>query len=80
MAKTSAPATATVAPASCEDALGELDRLVQTTEAGQLPLDRPLEGYCRGAEPLDFCGDRLHAVEQQVKVLEDGQLKPWTPE
>ena len=25
-------------------------------------------------------GDRLQAVEGQVKVLEDGQLKPWTAE
>ena len=24
------------------------------------------------------CRSRLEVVEQQVKVLEDGQLKPWT--
>jgi exodeoxyribonuclease VII small subunit len=24
-----------------------------------------------------FCRSRLEAVEQQVKVLEDGQLKAW---
>jgi exodeoxyribonuclease VII small subunit len=28
---------------------------------------------------LNFCRNRLEAVEQQVKVLEDGQLKPWNP-
>ncbi len=65
------------APASYEDALGELDRLVAAMEAGQLPLDRLLESYKRGAELLSFCRTRLEAVEQQVKVLEDGQLKPW---
>jgi exodeoxyribonuclease VII small subunit len=27
---------------------------------------------------LGFCRARLEAVEQQVKVLEDGQLKPLT--
>jgi exodeoxyribonuclease VII small subunit len=27
---------------------------------------------------LAFCRTRLDAVEQQVKVLEEGQLKPWT--
>lgn len=64
-------------PASYEDALAELDRLVQAMETGQLPLDRLLESYRRGAELLQFCRGRLEAVEQQVKVLEDGQLKPW---
>jgi exodeoxyribonuclease VII small subunit len=79
MAKTTSAAThAAIAP-SYEDALGELDRLVTAMEAGQLPLDRLLESYKRGAELLTFCRARLEAVEQQVKVLEDGQLKPWAP-
>lgn len=61
-----------------EAALAELEQLVQTMESGQLPLDRLLEAYKRGADLLDFCRSRLQAVEDQVKVLEDGQLKPWT--
>lgn len=65
-------------PASYEEALAELERLVQAMEGGQLPLDRLLESYQRGAQLLDFCRARLQAVEEQVKVLEDGQLKPWT--
>jgi exodeoxyribonuclease VII small subunit len=68
---------APVAP-SYEDALGELDRLVAAMEAGQLPLDRLLESYRRGAELLAYCRTRLEAVEEQVKVLEDGQFKPLT--
>ena len=80
MAKTSSSnATAAAAPASYEDALGELDRLVGAMEAGQLPLDRLLESYQRGAELLTFCRSRLEAVEQQVKVLEDGQLRALNP-
>jgi exodeoxyribonuclease VII small subunit len=27
---------------------------------------------------LQFCRDRLQAVENQIKVLDDGVLKPWT--
>ena len=61
-----------------EDALGELERLVAAMEGGALPLDKLLESYQRGAELLNFCRARLAAVEQQVKVLEEGQLKPWT--
>jgi exodeoxyribonuclease VII small subunit len=66
-------------PSTYEDALAELERLVHAMEAGQLPLDRLLESYKRGAQLLDFCRARLQAVEEQVKVVENGQLKPWTP-
>ena len=61
-----------------EDALAELERLVQSMEDGQLPLDRLLGSYKRGAELLDLCRARLAAVAEQVKVLDDGQLKPWS--
>ena len=76
----SAPAAAPAAdePASYEAALAELDTLVQAMEAGQMPLDRLLEGYRRGARLLEYCRERLQVVEQQVKVLEEGQSKPWT--
>jgi exodeoxyribonuclease VII small subunit len=66
-------------PATYEEALAELERLVQAMEGGALPLDRLLESYQRGAVLLTFCRARLEAVEAQVKVLEEGQLKPWTP-
>ncbi len=62
---------------SYEQALEELERLVASMEAGQLPLDQLLASYKRGAELLGFCRERLQAVEQQVKVLEGGDLKPW---
>ena len=64
-------------PARYEDALSELERLVQAMEGSALPLDGLLDNYRRGAELLEFCRLRLSAVEAQVKVLEDGQLKDW---
>ena len=78
MAKTTAsPPTAPAPPSNYEDALAELERLVADMEGGQMPLDRLVEGYRRGAELLGYCRSRLDAVEEQVKVLEAGQLKPW---
>jgi exodeoxyribonuclease VII small subunit len=65
-------------PASYEQALAELDRLVQLMEGGQLPLDQLLDGYRRGTDLLAYCRGRLQAVEEQVKLLDDGQLKTWT--
>jgi exodeoxyribonuclease VII small subunit len=79
MPPAAAPATpATDDPTTYEAALAELDALVQAMEGGQLPLDRLLEGYRRGAQLLAFCRTRLAEVETQVKVLEDGLQKPWT--
>jgi exodeoxyribonuclease VII small subunit len=68
---------ATPESATYEQALAELERLVQTMEGGQMPLDQLLISYRRGAELLQLCRTRLQAVEDQVKLLEDGQLKPW---
>lgn len=81
MAKT--PATVSSAPpapdlpASFEQAQAELEQLVSRMESGQLPLDELLTSYQRGAQLLQFCRSRLEAVEAQVKLLEDGQIKPW---
>ncbi|MFM7533968.1 MAG: exodeoxyribonuclease VII small subunit [Rubrivivax sp.] len=79
-AGTAAEPTAAAVPASYEAAVAELDRLVAAMETGQMPLERLLESYRRGAELLGFCRERLQAVEEQVRVLEDGQLRPWSAE
>ena len=64
-------------PERFEDALSELERLVQAMEGSNLPIDSLLDNYRRGAQLLEFCRARLQAVEVQVKLLEDGQLKDW---
>ncbi len=45
-----------------------------------MPLDQLLSGYQRGAQLLQTCRDKLQAVEDQIKVLDDGSLKPWKPQ
>ena len=68
------------APVSYEAALEELEQLVARLESGDMPLEQLLSQYQRGAELLKFCRDRLEAVEGQVKLLDQGGLKTWTPE
>ena len=76
-------ATTTPDPAivpSYEAALDELEQLVSQLDSGQLPLDQLLSRYQRGAQLLAFCRARLDAVEDQIKVLEGGELKTWNAE
>jgi len=74
------PKPKTTDPASYEAALEELEQLVGRIESGQLPLDQMLSGYQRGAVLLAFCRDRLEAVQDQIKVLDEGTLQPWAQE
>lgn len=58
-----------------ESALAELEKIVASMEAGQLPLEQSLAAYKRGAELLKYCQSALAEVQQQVKILEADTLK-----
>lgn len=71
-------ATTQELPASYEEALQELEQLISSLEGGQQPLEQLLTGYQRGTALLQFCKSRLEAVQDQIKVLDGSQLKPWS--
>jgi len=52
-----------------EEALAELEGLVQRLEKGELPLEESLEAFERGMTLVRQLGDRLAQVEQRVEVL-----------
>ena len=58
-----------------ESALTELEGIVATMEAGQLPLEQSLTSYKRGTELLQFCQQALQDAQQQVRVLEANTLQ-----
>jgi exodeoxyribonuclease VII small subunit len=62
---------------SFEAALAELEKIVSSMEAGQMPLEQSLAAYKRGAELLKLCQAALQDAQQQVKVLEDGVLRDF---
>lgn len=81
MPKARSTPTSTPEPAlslSYEAALSELEQLIARLDAGQLPLDQLLQQYQRGAQLLNHCKEQLKAVEDQIKVMDNGQLTPWT--
>ncbi|MGZ8263262.1 MAG: exodeoxyribonuclease VII small subunit [Burkholderiales bacterium] len=62
---------------SFESALAELEKIVASMEAGQMPLEQSLSAYKRGAELLKFCQSTLQDAQQQVKILEENVLKSF---
>ena len=52
-----------------EEALSELEGLVQRLEKGELPLEESLAAFERGMTLVRQLGDRLAQVEQRVEVL-----------
>lgn len=63
--------------ASFEQAMEELERLLEKMESGALPLEASLDAYKRGAELVKYCAAQLDRVEQQVKLLEGEMLTPF---
>lgn len=62
---------------SFEAALLELESIVESMESGRLPLEQSLGGYQRGVALVKAAQARLTAAEQQVRILEEGLLKPF---
>jgi len=52
-----------------EDALAELEGIVQRLEKGELPLEESLAAFERGMALVRQLGDRLTQVEERVDVL-----------
>jgi exodeoxyribonuclease VII small subunit len=60
-----------------EQALEQLEAIVARMEDGSLSLEQSLAAYQNGAALLTRCRTSLENVEQQIKVLENGVLKPF---
>ncbi|KUJ83519.1 exodeoxyribonuclease VII small subunit [Microbulbifer flavimaris] len=55
--------------ATFEQALEELEQLVERLEAGDLPLEEALADFERGVKLTRECQQKLASAEQKVKVL-----------
>ena len=63
---------------SFEDALSELEGIVQTLESGEQSLEASLEQFERGVSLSRHCQESLSSAEQKVsKLLKDDTLEPF---
>lgn len=67
---TSAP---DVSALSFEDALKQLETIVRELEQGNVPLERSIEMYERGAVLRAHCDQLLKAAEAKVEKIQIGQ-------
>lgn len=63
------------APASFEASLAQLEDIIQAMESGDVPLETALTSYKQGVELIKFCQGKLADAEQQLKILENNELK-----
>lgn len=66
-----------------EQALAELERLVERLERGDLPLEDALQTFERGIELTRQCQGALRSAQQRVEILlkrgSEAQAEPFTP-
>lgn len=67
-----------------EDALAELEQLVNQLEQGDIPLEESLKSFERGVSLTRTCQQALQDAEQKVQILmaKNGSqsLEPFTDE
>lgn len=52
-----------------EDAIAELEAIVNQLSEGNVPLDKSLKLYSRGVELTKLCEKKLKEVEQKISIL-----------
>lgn len=63
---------------SFEQAMQELEAIVEKMEDGTLSLEESVQAYARGTELAKFCRGKLNAAEATIRKLEsDGSLTPY---
>ena len=54
---------------SYEDAVSELEEIIERIEQGEIGLEESLEAYKRGAALIQRCRSLIEVAEQQVKKV-----------
>ena len=62
-----------MAKKSFEQALGQLEKIVEELEAGDLPLEKALKKFEEGVKHSQYCTERLDETEQRISLLLSGE-------
>lgn len=56
-----------------EDAMTQLEKIVQSLESGDLPLEKALKKFEEGVRLSKFCFDKLEETEKKITLLTEDQ-------
>ena len=56
-----------------EEAIAELESLVESLESGEIPLTRLVEKYERGTQLLELCRTKLGDAELRIQKIEKAE-------
>ncbi len=56
-----------------EDAMTQLEKIVQELESGDLPLEKALKKFEEGVRLSKFCFDKLEETEKKITMLTAGE-------
>ena len=57
-------------PQNFEQALAELEQIIDEIENDEVKLEIALEKYQKGVTLVNYCQDKLAEVEQKIKILD----------
>ena len=63
-----------------ESAIGELETIVKTLEAGDLSLEQSLQLFERGVQLSRFCHARLEDAERRVEIISETGERSAAPD
>jgi len=72
-------ATTTVDALGFEEAMAELEQLIQVVENNRLPLEETLQSYQRGQQLIARCTTLLRDAEQRIQQFDGERLSDFTP-
>lgn len=65
---------------SFEEAMKQLEELVEKLESGEVPLEKAIQYYQEGMKLSKLCNEKLGNVEKQMQQImnEHGEFEPFT--
>ena len=63
-----------------EEAMQELEKLVDSLDKGDVSLDEAIAAYDRGSQLKDYCQKKLHEAKMKVETIQSSDNFDTVPE
>ncbi len=63
-----------------EEAMQELEKLVDSLDKGNVSLDEAIEAYDRGSQLKDYCQNKLNEAKMKVETIQSTENSDTIPE